>query len=176
MLDTVGIPIIFRLLSNIFTVSMISFKWIKELGVLSIFFGTFSVIMSALFTPVLSYAGNSPTTPADLTRLTLEQLMAIQVTSVSRVKSLNKVSPYHVIFMNPSENGRMRSILRALKGTGILTIGDTPGFAVQCGVINFYLKSGKVRFEINIEASRRENLQISSKLLRLARIVNSQCN
>ena len=95
---------------------------------------------------------------------------------VSRVKSLNKVSPYHVIFMNPSENGRMRSILRALKGTGILTIGDTPGFAVQCGVINFYLKSGKVRFEINIEASRRENLQISSKLLRLARIVNSQCN
>ena len=70
----------------------------------------------------------------------------------------------------------MRSILRALKGTGILTIGDTSGFAEQCGVINFYLSSGKVRFEINIEASRHENLQISSKLLRLARIVNSQCN
>ncbi len=95
---------------------------------------------------------------------------------VSRVKNLNKVSQYHVIFVNPSENGRIRSILRTLKGTGILTIGDTPGFAEQCGVINFYLKSGKVRFEINIEASRRENLQISSKLLRLARIVNSQCN
>ena len=78
--------------------------------------------------------------------------------------------------MNPSENGRVRSILRTLKGTGILTIGDTSGFARQCGIINFYLKSGKVRFEINVEASRRENLQISSKLLRLARIINSKCH
>jgi YfiR/HmsC-like len=95
---------------------------------------------------------------------------------VSRVKNFNEVSQYHVIFVNPSEKGRMQSILRALKGTGILTIGDTTGFAGQCGIINFYLKSGKVRFEINIEASRRENLQISSKLLRLARIVNSQCD
>ena len=95
---------------------------------------------------------------------------------VSRVSSLNKVSQYHVIFVNPSENRRMRSILRTLKGSGILTIGDTTGFAEKCGVINFYLKNGKIRFEINIEASRRENLQISSKLLRLARIVNSKCN
>ena len=95
---------------------------------------------------------------------------------VSRVRNLDKVSQYHIIFVNPSESRRMRSILRALKGTGILTIGDTSGFAEQCGVINFYLSSGKVRFEINIEASRHENLQISSKLLRLARIVNSQCN
>jgi hypothetical protein len=95
---------------------------------------------------------------------------------VSRVKNLKKVSQYQVIFVNPSENGRLRSILSTLKGTGILTIGDTSGFADQCGVINFYLKSGKIRFEINIEASRRENLRISSKLLRLARIVNSQCN
>lgn len=95
---------------------------------------------------------------------------------VSRVRSLDKVSQYQVIFVNPSERGRTLSILRTLKGTGILTIGDTSGFAKQCGVINFYLESGKVRFEINIEASRRKNLQISSKLLRLARIVNSQCN
>lgn len=95
---------------------------------------------------------------------------------VSKVQNLNQVSQYHVIFVNPSENGRMQPILRALKGTGILTIGETPGFAEQCGVINFYLKSGKVRFEINIEVSHRENLQISSKLLRLARIVNSQCD
>ena len=59
---------------------------------------------------------------------------------------------------------------------GIVAIGETPGFAEECGIINFYLKNGKFRFEINIEASHRENLQISSKLLRLARIVNSQCD
>ena len=95
---------------------------------------------------------------------------------VSRVNNLNNANEYHIIFINRSKKGRVRSILRTLKGTGILTVGDTPGFAEQCGVINFYLKNGKVRFEINVEASRRENLKISSKLLRLARIVNSQCD
>jgi hypothetical protein len=95
---------------------------------------------------------------------------------ISRVQNLEKISQYHVIFVNPSENKRTQSILKTLKGTGILTIGDTPGFAEQCGVVNFYLKSGKVRFEVNIEASQRENLKISSRLLRLARIVDSQCD
>jgi hypothetical protein len=95
---------------------------------------------------------------------------------VSRVNNLNNANEYHIIFINRSEKRRVRSILRTLKGTGILTVGDTPGFAEQCGVINFYLKNGKVRFEINVEASRRENLKISSKLLRLARIVNFQCD
>ncbi|MDH5458187.1 MAG: YfiR family protein, partial [Nitrospinota bacterium] len=95
---------------------------------------------------------------------------------ISRVQNLEKISQYHVIFVNPSENKRTQSILQTLKGTGILTIGDTPGFAEQCGVVNFYLKSGKVRFEVNIEASQRENLKISSRLLRLARIVDSQCD
>jgi uncharacterized protein DUF4154 len=95
---------------------------------------------------------------------------------VSRLQNLNDVSQYHIIFVNSSENGSIRPILGALKGTGILTIGDTPGFIEHCGIINFYLKSGKIRFEVNIEASQRENLQISSKLLRLARIVKSQCD
>ena len=95
---------------------------------------------------------------------------------ISRVQNLDEVSQYHVIFVNPSENQRTQSILQRLKGTGILTIGDTSGFSEQCGVINFYLKGGKVRFEVNIEASRRENLKISSRLLRLARIVDTPCN
>lgn len=95
---------------------------------------------------------------------------------ISRVQNLNDTRQYHIIFVNPSENGRIQPILHALKGTGILTVGDTSGFAEQCGVVNFYLKSGKVRFEINIKASHRENLNISSRLLRLARVIETPCD
>ena len=95
---------------------------------------------------------------------------------VARVNDLKNANEHHIIFINSSEKGQIRSILRSLKNTGILTIGDMPGFAKECGIINFYLKNGKVRFEINLEASHRENLKISSKLLRLARIVSSQCD
>ncbi len=92
---------------------------------------------------------------------------------VTRVRKINDLRQYHIVLVNPSEKRRARSILRALKGSGVLTIGDYEGFAEQGGVLNFYLEEGKVRFAINDCAARRENLKISSKLLRLARIVCS---
>jgi hypothetical protein len=95
---------------------------------------------------------------------------SLEVTRVRKIKDLRQ---YHIVLVNPSEKRRARSILRALKGSGVLTIGDYEGFAEQGGVLNFYLKEGKVRFAINDCAARRENLKISSKLLRLARIVCS---
>ena len=95
---------------------------------------------------------------------------------ISKVDDLNKANEYHILFINPSEEDRIPSILSSLKNTGVLTIGDMPGFTEQCGIINFYLEEGRVRFEINISAAKRENHQVSSKLLRLARIVNSQCD
>ncbi len=93
---------------------------------------------------------------------------------VSMVENINEVSGYHIIFINPSQEKWSEAILGTLQGSGILTIGDMTGFARQGGVINFYLESGKVRFEINDCSIHRENLKISSKLLRLARIVCSK--
>ncbi len=93
---------------------------------------------------------------------------------ISMVEDINEVSRYHVIFVNPSQKKWSEAILGTLQNTGILTIGDMTGFAEQGGVINFYLDSGKVRFEINDCSARRENLKISSRLLRLARIVCTQ--
>ena len=41
-------------------------------------------------------------------------------------------------------------------------------FCVDGGIIQFIVKDGKVQFSINVAAARRENLKISSRLLRLA--------
>jgi hypothetical protein len=98
-----------------------------------------------------------------------------RVLEVTKVRSIQNTDGYHIIFVNPSEKNRVRSILRTLKGTGILTVGDIPEFAKRCGVINFYLERGRVRFEINVSAANRQNVKISSKLLKLARIVDTPC-
>ena len=60
------------------------------------------------------------------------------------------------------------------RGTGMLTIGDTQGFAQRGTMVNFFLENGKIRFEINLEASQRAGLKISSQLLKLARIVREE--
>ena len=94
--------------------------------------------------------------------------------AVSKVDDINEVGGYHIIYVNPSQKKWTQSILGLLEGKGILSIGDMPGFAKEGGVINFYLEKGKVRFEINDCSATQENLKISSKLLRLARILCSK--
>lgn len=73
-----------------------------------------------------------------------------------------------VLFIGPRSERSLAAIIRSLEGSGILTIGDTAGFARQGVIINFYLENRKVRFEINTAAARRAGLTISSKLLKLA--------
>jgi hypothetical protein len=79
-------------------------------------------------------------------------------------------SSCHILFVNSSERRRFRSLSGRLKGSAVLSVGETPGFTADGGVINFKLEDGKVRFEIDLEAAGREHLRISSKLLSLAQI------
>jgi hypothetical protein len=62
-------------------------------------------------------------------------------------------------------------IIKALKGSPVLTVGETAGFLESGGIINFLMEDKKVRFEINVAAVKKSRLKISSKLLRLAKRV-----
>ncbi len=61
--------------------------------------------------------------------------------------------------------------MQLVKGLPILTVGETPGFAERGGMIRFTLEDNRVRFEINVEAAREADLNISSRLLTLAKII-----
>jgi hypothetical protein len=74
-----------------------------------------------------------------------------------------------VLFVSRSERQRMPEVLSEVEGAPVLTVGDTDGFLRAGGIINFVLEENKVRFLINLEAAERNQLKISSKLLRLAK-------
>jgi hypothetical protein len=76
-----------------------------------------------------------------------------------------------ILFVSESGRPRFRRLFEALKASGVLTIGDSPGFTAEGGVINLKLQDDRIRFEINLEAAEQAKLQISSKLLSLAEIV-----
>lgn len=50
--------------------------------------------------------------------------------------------------------------------TPILTVADTDGFTDAGGVVSLKSEGGNVQFEINVNAAKQNNLQVSSKLLR----------
>jgi len=78
-----------------------------------------------------------------------------------------------IIFISKSETERVPGILGDLDPVPALTVSETQGFAQRGGIINLYLAANKVRFEINTAAARRKGLKISSQLLSLGKIIES---
>ncbi len=79
----------------------------------------------------------------------------------------------HIVFVSKEWDNRLDEVLDELGAKGVLFVGDGSGFAKRGGVLEFALERGRVGFAINPEAARREGLAVSSKLMRLARVVES---
>jgi hypothetical protein len=74
----------------------------------------------------------------------------------------------HIVFISASERGRVPEILHSMRHFPILTVGDSPGFCAQGGVIGLKVVHNRVQFDINLDAAERARLKISSKLLTVA--------
>jgi hypothetical protein len=92
--------------------------------------------------------------------------------SVRRFRNLNEIDECHILFISTSEKDKIKDICRKLVSTNTLTVGDSPNFTKQGGMIRFYSEENKTRIRINLIATKNAELTISSKLLRLADIVN----
>jgi len=95
--------------------------------------------------------------------------------SVKRLKSLKdpKDCACQMLFIAAAESTHAEEIIQLLRGASVLTIAETPGFSKQGGIINFVLEDSKVRFEVNVDAAKHAGLNISSRLLSLAKIVQT---
>ena len=91
---------------------------------------------------------------------------------VEQYKSVQEIGPCHILFISDSERARLPAIMGALKGRSILTVSDLEGFNSAGGIIRF-ITQNRIRFRINVGVAQESNLAISSKLLRLAEVVES---
>src|SRR2546428_488730 len=90
---------------------------------------------------------------------------------VRPVADVSQVNNCQILSVGSSDRKYLRSLLRDLKTTGILTVGEAESLTSEGGVVNLKLEGGKVRIEINLKAAERQQLRISPKLLSLAQVV-----
>jgi hypothetical protein len=90
---------------------------------------------------------------------------------IRRMKSGEAMGDCHIAFISGSERKRLRAALDRLQGVPVLTVGDMPEFCEHGGAINFGVLKNRVQLEINPSAAERAGLQLSSRLLSLAKIV-----
>lgn len=75
----------------------------------------------------------------------------------------------HVAYFGSAEGDRHSKHLLELRMTPVLTVGEGVRFLEQGGLIAFFLESDRVRFAISRRAAGAAGLNVSSKLLRVAR-------
>ena len=128
--------------------------------------GAFSDAHSPL---LICVAGDNPF-QGDLEQGLRGRTVAGHPIQIKGLKPGDNPSGCHLLFVRSDQRGVDRLLL-GLKGSSVLTVGETKGFAQRGGVINLTREDNKLRFEINVNAAGQTPLRISSRLLALAKIV-----
>jgi hypothetical protein len=78
------------------------------------------------------------------------------------------LSACHLVFLADGAKSRTQEALEAVRGRGVLTVGESESFLDLGGIIAFKVRSERIRFDVNLRAARREGLALSSQLLEVA--------
>ena len=119
---------------------------------------------------VVSVVGTSPLLQ-ELNKLALTKAVNGRKIVIQSVESGDKIKKSHAVVILSENKEALDQTLKKLKGTGILTISQNPGFASRGVMVNFFVEGEKVRFEINAKSLKNEKITVSSQLLKLARLV-----
>jgi uncharacterized protein DUF4154 len=80
-----------------------------------------------------------------------------------------------ILFIGAGEKKLVGTVLASLRGTPVLTVGESQDFVQDGGMIGFLLEENKIRFEVNLDAAEHAKLKLSSRLLALAkRVIGGQ--
>jgi len=106
----------------------------------------------------------------------LEQIYAIKKINnkrveIKKISNLYEIKDCHILVVAESERKNLQNILTVTERLPVLTISDSPKFAENGVLINFFEEKNKLRFEINETAVLKSPLQMSFYLLNSAQIV-----
>jgi len=92
-----------------------------------------------------------------------------------RFASMAAYTPCHILFVASTVSREEEAAaIGKLRGSPVLLVGEDPAFARRGGTVAFFVEENRVRFEINLEACKKRQLKVSSKLLSLAKVVGQQ--
>jgi hypothetical protein len=122
---------------------------------------------------MICIVGNDPFSPSIEGELRTRMVGAHPI-EVKTLRPSDIMSACHIVFVPVTAEDQATRIVRSLKGSSTLTVGETEGFAIRGGIINLTAEGNKLHFEVNLLAADRAGLKISAKMLALAKIVRDE--
>jgi hypothetical protein len=119
---------------------------------------------------VIGVVGDSPI-GGELKRLVEGKSVEGRELLVKKIRATDNLRGCNILFVSASEEKHLPSILNALQGSSVLTVADIDTFIGHGGMIQFVTEGDRVRVDIDVGATGRARLKVSSKLLSLAQAV-----
>lgn len=95
----------------------------------------------------------------------------VRILSVSRLR-LRNLKQCQAIYISGLDKNKLASLLYTLQNQAILTIGDNLKFLQAGGMVKLEDINGKIQLSINLPIVKQSKLVISSRLLKLAQIMD----
>lgn len=119
---------------------------------------------------VITVLGNSPIIEH------LEELAKLKTVkgrkiAIHRALETQQIKKSEIVIITSADEKHLHEVTRKNREGGTLIITSSKGFAEKGAMINFIVNEGRLQFEINRSSLENAKLQISSQLLKLAKLV-----
>jgi len=94
-----------------------------------------------------------------------------QKVAARRISNPQEAVDCQILFISSSEAKRLNKIIEALGSSAVLTVSDIPQFSQRRGMIQLVSEGNRIRFEVNLTATQRAGITLSSELLKVATAV-----
>jgi len=117
----------------------------------------------------IGIVGNDPQA-SELESLACGRQIAGRQVVVRNYHSRSEIEPCQILFLADSLPASDRlALIEKYKSSPVLLAGETPGFCLEGGGLNFQMENGSVKFALNPEALARQKLTVDPRFSRLAR-------
>jgi hypothetical protein len=105
----------------------------------------------------------------EMTKLTQNMKVGLQPIAVKFFHSVNEVSGYQqIVFVDNWQSTKINALVQKTAGSNTLIVTETEGLIEKGSMINFVPVNGVMKFEMNKEGLRKNNLMASSVLEKMA--------
>lgn len=115
----------------------------------------------------------APDVAAELRRYLPGRSLQGRPMQVREITSISQLDDEALLYIGPSRNDDLPRLLERVAGRPLLIVTDAPDALKMGSMINFRLVDRRVRFEISLAAAEREGLELSSRLLSAAMLVDT---
>jgi hypothetical protein len=108
---------------------------------------------------------------AELQKMAEKKKLGDRVIKISKISTLNDFRKGQMLFIPIAQSGKLTDALTKIGDKSTLIITEQTGLGAKGSDINFFIKEGKLAFELNQAALAKHKLKAAVELSRLATII-----